>query len=276
MSELTSCKKRRRTGFIAFSPAFKERIKQIRSELGIPSDGFPTAKLLNSEEPGGFYPKQAIKWYENQVEKATGKRSKDLPHYYRYFPEELAKLVEDLAYSSRPCRTGFHPDVTLDRLAMDLVREFGLPEDSVNEVKRRILVEENAGFTVSSPLQLIFIPVNEQEEGTKFVALIAGIDSDTTRKDWLDMWEQVRRLMSMNDVEMSTTKREEEKILLRDLTWWEWSKHLTPKQIADKWEAKEGKAYGEDTIRAPIHRIDETMRPISPQIKSKVTETKEL
>ena len=71
-------------------------------------------------------------------------------------------------------------------------------------------------------------------------------------------------VMRMSGIETTSTKREEEKILLRDLTWWDWSKrHLTLKQVADKWEEREGKAYAEDTIRAAIHRIHEIMRPIS-------------
>ena len=144
------------------------------------------------------------------------------------------------------------------------MHEFDLPEDVVNEVKRRILVEESGSFALSSALQLIFIPINEQEEGIKFLALVAGIDGDTTQKDWLDIWRQVRRLMQMYDVKTSPTKREEEKILLRDLTWWKWSRQgLSFRQVADKWEEREGKAYAEDTIGAAIHRIDEIMRPIS-------------
>ncbi|GAJ13976.1 unnamed protein product, partial [marine sediment metagenome] len=146
----------------------------------------------------------------------------------------------------------------------DLVHEFGLPEDVVNEIKRRILVEERGGFGSSSTLQLILLPIDEQEEGIKYVALVAGIDSATTQKDWLDVWRRMLMTMQMSGIETTSTKREEEKILLRDLTWWDWSKHrLTLKQIADKWEEREGKAYAEDTIGAAIHRIDEIMRPIS-------------
>lgn len=275
MTKLTSHKMRRRADLCAFSPAFKERAKTVRVELGIPQDGFLMEKPVNPEEPKGFYPKEAVEWYEGHVEQAIGKRSKDLPHYYWHFPKELAELVENFAYSSQPCRAGFYPEVPLDRRAMDLAHEFGLPEDVSNEIKRRILVEENTGFGVSSPLQLIFIPVNEQEEGIRFVALIADIDGDTTRKDWLDVWEKVRRLMRTNDVESSSTKREEEKILLRDLTWWEWSqKGLNPKQVADKWEEREGKAYAEDTIRAAIQRMEEKMRPISNECDN-ITEDQE-
>jgi hypothetical protein len=72
----------------------------------------------------------------------------------------------------------------------------------------------------------------------------------------------------MSGVETTSTKREEEKILLRDLTWWDWSKHdLTLKQIADKWEEREGKVYAEDTIGVAIHRIDKIMRPISDTVE---------
>jgi len=275
MGSLPSHKKRRRADVCGFSPAFQERVKAIRAELGIPQDGFPRYKVLHPEEPKGFYPKEAIEWYECHVEQTSGKQSKDLPHYYWHFPKELAELVENFAYSSQPCRAGFRPEVPLDRRAMDLAHEFGLPEDVVNEIKRRILVDENTGFGLSSRLQLIFIPVNEQEEGIRFVALIAGIDGDTTRKDWLDVWEQVRRLMRDNGVETPPTKREEEKILLRDLTWWEWSRNgLTVRQVADKWGERENEAYAEDTIRAAIQRMNELMRPISNE-RSKTTEYQE-
>jgi len=264
VNKLPSYKKRRRAGLIAFSPVFKERTKVVRSELGIPQDGFPMDESLYPEEAKGFYPKAAIKWYEDHIKQTIGRQSKDLPHYYWHFPKELAELIENFAYSSQPCKAGFHPEVPLDRRAMDLAHEFGLPEDVVNEIKRRILVEESGSFALSSALQLIFIPVNEQEEGIKFLALVAGIDGDTTQKDWLDVWRQVRRLMRMSDVETASTKREEEKILLRDLTWWEWSRcGLSTRQVADKWEEREGNAYAEDTIGAAIKRIDEIMRPIS-------------
>lgn len=264
MNKLPSYKKRRRADLCAYSPEFKESVKVVRSELGIPPDGFPMEKILNPEEAKGFYPEEAIRWHENHVQQTTGKQSKDLPHYYWHFPKELAELIENFAYSRQPCKAGFHSEVPLDRHAMDLVHEFGLPEDVVNEIKRRILVEDGGGFGLSSTLQLVLLHMDEQEDGVKLVALVAGIDGATTQKDWLDVWRRIRMIMQMSGIETTSTKREEEKILLRDLTWWDWSKHrLTLKQIADKWEEREGKAYAEDTIGAAIHRIDEIMRPIS-------------
>ena len=80
--------------------------------------------------------------------------------------------MENFTYSNQPCKAGFHPEVPLDHRAMDLVHEFGLPEDAVNEVKRRILVEESGSFALSSPLQLVVIPVNEKEEGIKFYPVL--------------------------------------------------------------------------------------------------------
>jgi hypothetical protein len=264
MSKLPSYKKRRRADLCAFSPEFKKRVKAVRSELGIPPDGFPMEKILNPKEPKGFYPEEARVWYKNHIQQTIGKQSKDLPHYYWHFPKELAELTENFAYSRQPCKAGFHSEVPLDRRAMDLAHEFGLPEDVVNGIKRRILVEESGSLGSSSTLQLILLPINEQEDGIKYVALVAGIDGATTQKDWLDVWRQIRMIMRMSGVETTSTKREEEKILLRDLSWWDWSKHnLTLKQIADKWEDRVGKAYAEDTIGAAIHRIDEIMRPIS-------------
>ncbi len=263
MKELPSHKKRKRAILSAFSPDLKARINAARSELGIPLDGFPIETSTDPEEARGFYPKDAVSWYENHVQQSVGKQ-KELPKYYWHFPEEFAELIDNFAYSPRPCRAGFHPEVPLDCQAMDLVHEFGLPEDVVNEVKRRILVEESGSFASPPPLQLIFIPVNEHEEGIKYLACIAGINGDTTQKDWLDVWRQIRKIIKMSDVEISPTKREGEENQLRDLSWWKWSMQgLTNKQVADKWEEEKGESYAEDTIGAAIRRVGDDMSPLS-------------
>lgn len=257
MNKLPSHKKRRRAQLCALGPVFEERVKAVRSELGIPEQGFP--------KRGIGFPEEAMRWYEEHIKRTTGRQHKDLPHYYWHFPKELAELIEDFGFSGHPCRAGFHPEVLLDYCAMHLVHEFGLPEEVVNEVKKRILVEESGGLGLSSPIQLILIPIDEQDEGVKFLALIAGIDGATTQKDWSDAWRQIRVRMQMCGIETASTKREGEKILLRDLAWWKWHMEgLSAREIADKWEQKhEGEAYGEDTIRAAIERIHKIMRPIS-------------
>jgi len=56
MNKLTSHKKRRRATLIAFGPELKERITAVRSELGIPLDGFPIEKPDNFDELKGFPP----------------------------------------------------------------------------------------------------------------------------------------------------------------------------------------------------------------------------
>jgi hypothetical protein len=266
-----------RAGFCAFSPEFKERVKEIRSKLGIPQGGFPKEvhTVLGPPEKGfpkeeSFYPKEAIRrWYVEHVQKTVGNvQYKDLPHYYWYFPKDFAELIDNFAYTGQPCRPGFHPEVPLDRYAMDLVQEFGLPEDFVNEVKRHILTEESSSFGVSPMLQPIIIPMDGQD-GLYFCALIAGIDGSTTKKEWLDIWQEIKRQMQWKGIKAVPTKRDEEKIEIRDLTWWKWSKDgLSPKDIANKWEeGRAGEVYGEDTVRAAVKKMEKIMRPI-PQNES--------
>ncbi len=276
MNKLPSYKKRGKAEIIAFSPQFRKRVKEMRSKLGIPEGGFPKdiRSVEGPREKGfpkelSFYPAEAIKWYAEHVQKETGKRPEDLqsnlPRYYWYFPREIAELIEDFAFSQQPCRPGFHAEVALDRCAMDLVREFGLPEDVVNEVKHHILVEESSGFGVSAMMQPVTIPM-EGQDGLYFCALIAGIDGSTTKKEWLGIWGEIQSQMEMyrSCIETAPTKRKGEKNEMRDLTWWKWSQEgLSAKEIADKWQKERGEAYGEDTVRAAVRRVMETMHPIS-------------
>lgn len=271
-----SYQKRKRAGLCAFSPEFKKRVKDVRSKLGIPQGGFPkeVRTVLGPPQEGfpkelSFYPEEARRWYVAHIQKATGKRPEDLPRnlprHYWYFPREFAELIEDFAYSTQPCRPGFHSEVPLDRYAMDLVQEFDLPEEVVNEVKHHILVEESSGFGVPPMLQPIIISL-EGQGGVILLALIAGIDESTTKKEWLDMWQEIKRQMQWKGIKMVPTKREEEKIEIRDLTWWTWSRQgLSAQQIASTWAEKhpEDRIYGEDTVRAAVKRIEEIMRPIS-------------
>jgi hypothetical protein len=272
-----SYKKKKKAELCAFSPKFKERVKEIRSKLDIPEGGFPKEKrtVLGPPEKGfpkelSFYPLEATKWYAAHVQKTTGRPveelPRNLPRYYWYFPRKIAELIKDLACSQQPCRPGFYPDVPLDCCAMDLVREFDLPEDVVNEVKHHILVEESSGFGVSPMLQPIIVPM-EGQGGPYFCALIAGIDGSTTKKGWEDIWKLIKSQMKEKGVKIAPTKRDEEKIEIRDLTWWTWSQQdLRAKEILDKWSKEhpeDKKTYDIDTANAAVKRIEEIMRPIS-------------
>jgi len=265
MNKLPSYKKRRRADLCAFSPEFKERVKAIRSELGIPPEGFSKDRL--------HFPNEASNWYKEHVQKTVGnKQYKDLPRYYWHFPKEFAELIENFDYSTEPCKAGFHPEVPLDRCAMDLVHEFDLPEDVVNEVKHHVVVEESSSFGVSPMLQPIIIPI-EGQDGFEFLALIAGIDSSTTEKEWLDVWREIKKQMRWKGIKTAPTKRDEEKNEIRDLTWWKWSKKgLSAREITDRWQERhpeqyENKELGEDTVRAAVKKMEKIMRPI-PQNES--------
>ncbi len=277
MKELSSHKRRRRD-VCTFGPEFEERLKAIRLKLGIPQGGFPkeVCTVLGPPEKGfpkkeSFYPQEATtRWYTEHVQQTTGKRREDLPRnppsYYWYFPREIAELINDFAYSTQPCRPGFHPEVPLDRYAMDLVREFGLPEDVVNNVKRRILVQEAGSLGRHRMLQPIPIAM-EGRDGPYFCVLISGVDGSTAKKDWEDIWEQLKSQMKQKGWKIAPPKRDEEKIEVRDLTWWGWSQEdMSAGQILDKWSEKhpeDKRTCHEDAVRAAIKRIEEIMRPIA-------------
>lgn len=142
-----------------------------------------------------------------------------------------------------------YPDVPLDRYAMELIRRFDLPEDLANEVKACVLLADYGSLATGSAVQLILVPVNEGEEGTKYVALVAGIDAATSQKDWLDTWRSIKATLRLSGINELPRKRPADNLLLRDLTFWEEIKEgRTARETIDKWIEKhpEDVNIGED------------------------------
>lgn len=245
-----SYRKQRNASIIAFSPAFKEAVKAVRSALGIPLKGF-TREAAN-------------KWYKKHHEANTPARLRPLPNYYWHFPSQFVELLHSFGYSSEPSRVNFYRDVPLDRYAMELVHRFDLPEDVVNEVKASILLTRYGSLSSHSMTQFVLIPVNEGEEGIKYMALIAGIDTATTQKDWLAIWESVKAILRLSGMSSPPHKRPMDNLLLRDITFWqEIQEGRTAREVVDRWTKKhpEGAILSEDTVRKAVSRVDRIMHP---------------
>ncbi len=241
--------KRRNASIIAFGSAFKRSVKRARSTLGIPVEGF-------SRE-------EANKWYEKHHTENSREPLRPMPHYYWHFPKEFVELLDSLSYSSEPSRVNFYKDVPLDGCAMDLIHEFDLPEDLVVEVKRTILLKHSSTLGIGPAIQLIRVPVNEGVEGNKYMALIAGIDIATTKKDWLEIWEKIKVIQRLSGMVDIPYKRPVEKLMIQDLTFWKEIKEgKTAREVIDRWIEKhpEDANLGEDTVRKAFERIDKIMR----------------
>ncbi len=198
--------KQRNASIIAFSPSFKEAVKVVRSVLRIPIEGFGR--------------EEANEWYKKHHTANTRERRRPLPRYYWHFPREFVEMLHSFRYSTEPSRVNFYGDVPLDRYAMELMHRFDLPEDLVDEVKAYILLAKYHSLSTGPALQLILVPVNEGQEGTKYIALIAGIDAATTQKDWLEVWENVKAILRLSGISDLPHKRPIDNLLLRDLTFW--------------------------------------------------------
>lgn len=244
-----SYKKRRNASVISFSSDFNEATRAIRSELGIPVEGFRTEEVNN--------------WYERHHAENTGKPYRPMPSYYWHFPKEFVELVESFSYSGEPSRVNYYPDVPLDRHAMDLIRKFDLPQETINQVKAYVLGIKGP-LSVGAALQLILIPIDEGDEGTKYIALVAGIDEASTRKDWLEVWRSVEVIMCLSGVSIAPHRRPLDNVFLRDLGFWKQIKEgKTARQVLDDWIERhpEDNHLGEDTVRKAVERIDSIMRP---------------
>lgn len=250
--EANSYKKRMNASVIVFSLSFKEAVRRMRSDLGIPADGFSTSQESNA-------------WYRRHHGKNTRECYRPMPHYYWHFPKEFVDLVESFSYSNEPSRVNYYPDVPLDRCAMQLVHRFDLPEEVVDQVKGYILGSEGP-LAIGPPLQLILIPVNEGEEGTKYVALVSGIDDDTTMNDWLGVWRDAQVVLRFLGISKITGRRPVDTLLLRDLGFWKHKKAgKSAREVLDDWIERhpEDQNMGEDTMRKAVQRIDKIMRPNS-------------
>jgi len=248
-----SYKKRRNALVISLSPDFNKAIRAIRSDLGLPAGGFNTGK-------------ERDEWYKRHHTENTKELYRPMPRYYWHFPKEFVELIHSFTYSSEPSRVNYYPDVPLNRCAMELVRKFELPEDVVDQVKACIL-SDTGSLSIGPALQPIVVPVNEGEEGIKYVVLVAGIDEASTRNDWLEVWSRVKAILRMSGIGKAPHKRPLGDRLLRDLSFWKQIKAgRTAREVADDWNKKHPEAEKcavEDTIRKAVIRIDKIMRPRS-------------
>jgi len=245
-----SYKKRRNASVISFSPAFNEAIRVIRSGLGLPAGGFSSGK-------------EREKWYKRHHTENMKESYRPMPRHYWHFPKEFVELIHSFTYSSEPSRVNYYPDVPLDRRAMELVRKFELPEDVVDQVKACIL-SDTGSLGIGPALQPIVVPVNEGEEGIKYVVLVAGIDEASTQKDWVDVWKRLEIVLRLSGIGKAPHKRPIDEVFLRDLGFWKRIRERkTAKQILDEWIKRhpEDVYLGEDTVRKAVERIDSIMRP---------------
>lgn len=245
-----SYQKRRNASVISFSSDFNKATRAIRSELGIPAEGFITTQEMNA-------------WYEKHHAEHTKEPYKPMPNYYWHFPKEFVELVESFSYSSEPSRVNYYPDVPLDHHAMDLIRKFDLPQETIDRVKAYILGVRGS-LSVGPLLQPILIPINEEDKGTKYLALVAGIDEATTKKDWLEVWRSVEVVLHLSAVSSTPHRRPLDNVLLRNLSFWEQIKAgKTAREVLDDWTERhpEDSHLGEDTVRKAVEKTDGIMRP---------------
>lgn len=271
-----SYNKRRNASVIFLSPDFNEAINVARSDLSLPAEGLGTTEETND-------------WYKRHHAKNTKEQLRPMPRWYWHFPKEFVELIDSFAYSSKPSKVNYYPDVPLDRRAMEIVKQFDLPEEMVDRIKGYILggvkwhlvgpapelkarrEQENAGgrkvsLSVPPALQPILIPINEGDEGRKYMVLVAGLDESTTQKDWLEVWKQLEIVLRLSDMGKTPHKRPIDSLLLRDLSFWKQIKEgKTARQVATDWTDRhpEDKALGEDTVRKAADRVDKIMRPKS-------------
>lgn len=248
-----SYKKRRNASIISLSPQFNEAIRVIRSDLGVPAEGFSSTKEMNE-------------WYQKHHSKYSKEQYRPMPSYYWHFPREIVGLIDSLSYSGEPSRVNYYPDVPLDHYAIDIIRRFNMPEEILDQVKAYILGGVGP-LGVGPPLQVILIPVDEGKEGKKYVALVAGIDESSSQKDWLEVWRNIEVVLRLSGVGKTPHKRLIDSLLLRDLSFWTQVKEgKSAREVAENWIKKhpDDRDYPvEDMIRKAVDRVENIMRPLS-------------
>jgi len=148
-----------RAEFATYNPYLKNDIEQVRMALGIPKGGFST-------------PEEADKWYNEHYQRTKGKPRQPAHPWNWHLPKELAGMLDSFSYSDQPSRINFDSDVPLDRYAMKLIYKFGLPEEMVPSLKGYILKEKDNALAIPSGLQEMYVPIDEGEEGTKYIPLL--------------------------------------------------------------------------------------------------------
>jgi len=260
-SKLFFYKKQRRAMLAAFNPYLKKDIEKLRVKLGIPEGGLSTSD-------------KADKWYNEHYQKAKGKPFKGKNPWNWHLPPEFVEMLDSFSFSQEPSRVNFDPKVPLDHNAMELIRKYGLPEKMVDDLKSYILKPAHNFPGIPSPLQPIFIPINEGVEGIKYLVIVGGLDESITQKQWLGVWREYQQILGMKGIKSVPNRRSRDKILLRNLAFWkqvrEEGKSVKDvvKDVLDEWNKKHPTptwkgAIWEDTVRKAIQEIDNLMKPVS-------------
>ena len=176
-------------------------------------------------------------------------------------------MIDSRSFSEKPSKAGFNSEIPLDNYAMEIVHKFGLPEEMVNSVKSFILKEEHNAMNIPSELQKMFLPIDEGEEGIKYIAIVAGLDEGTTKNQWDQIWQNFQVIMKLHDKKKAPNRRPMDKLMLRNLTLWSWVKKdgKTVKETLDTWlknHPDDVDKLNIDTVQKAIQKIDNLMKPI--------------
>ena len=242
-----------RAELAAFNPYLKKDMENIRKDLGIPIDGFSTSE-------------EADRWYGEHYQEAKGEPRKPKNPWNWHLPKEIVEMLDSSSYSNEPSKVNFDPRVPLDAHVMELIHAYGLPEQMVDSLKGYVLKEKHNAPAVPSALQPMFIPIDEGEEGTKYVAIVAGLDESTTKEQWLDVWYSFRQILRYSGKDEAPNRRPSDELLLRDLTWWNCVKKngKTVRDALEEWLKKHPEdtdKLNEDTVRKAVMKVDRLMKP---------------
>lgn len=244
-----------RAEFATYNPYLKNDIRQVRMALNIPEKGFSTSA-------------EAGKWYIEHYRQTKGEFPKPTHPWNWHLPKEFVEMIDSWSYSSQPSKAGFNPDIPLDSNAMNLIHKFGLPEKMVNSLKDFILKDEHNAMNIPSELQGRFLLIDEGEEGTKYIAIIAGLDEGTTKSEWDKIWQSFQVNLRLQGRKKAPNRRPIENLTIRNLTFWTWVKkdRKTAKEALDAWLNKHpedsNQLNSENTVQKAIQKVDDLMKPI--------------
>lgn len=229
----------RRVYALPYNHYFKDKVKQVRSYLGLPMDGISDTK-------------QAWAWIEKHFSE-----NRPQPWFVPMHAPSNEKVWET--------------DVPLWQVAIILIYLFGLPLRMRNSVGLYVVINNESFLTNWKGLDVDFA-INVKAATPQFAVTVDGIDAWTTEQQWREVWKTLIQPLKGNLGEpIPANKRTGRGKALRErikryAEWYELSEKPDsgPANALKEWEKLHTKDSGKHDASTVSKAIQEFRRLITP------------
>jgi hypothetical protein len=218
-------------------------VLKARKLLGIPGKGLPREK--------------AIEWYFNEA--------------HKYDPVVVTLDPFTLAQKEKRIKSAqwYDSDMPLEKIALELVKKFGLPIRAIRYISHYVLDGDNRW--IRNPIFAEAVPIQPLFDSDLHCIML--IDPWTTKKQWAEIWDtSIKPALDSMQAKVGKPQRRRMSTDSWDeqmKRWSEWhelilTKRLTQQKAIEEWEAKHIEQWGKydiSTVSKAVRDFEKLIKP---------------